>query len=130
MDDAMVEQIRLNWREDPVNEGKTTVPGKVFLAYRARPLLTINFVAPLAGRGSDSGDSNSKTKKRPHKPTMDPAEIGQGPFIAIGLSFPNLDDTSDGKTTDFVTYRLNKTALQEIGLLEAEEEEEDVDAID
>jgi hypothetical protein len=61
---------------------------------------------------------------------MDPADVGQGPFIAIGLSFPNLDNPSDGRTTEYVTYRLNKTALQEVGLLEAEEEEEDVDAID
>lgn len=101
----------------------------MFLEYRARPLLTINFIAPLAGRGSDSGVGGSRAKKKLRKPTMDPADIGQGPFIAIGLSFPNLDDPSDGSTTDFVTYRLNKTALQELGLLEAEEEE-DADAID
>lgn len=130
MDDAIVKQIRLNWSEDPVNEGKTTVPGKVFLEHRERPLLTINLITPLAGRGSDSGAGSSVTKKKPRKPTMDPGDVGKGPFIAIGLSFPNLDDPSDGKTTDFVTYRLNKTALQELGLLEAEEEEEDVDAID
>jgi hypothetical protein len=121
MDDSLVEKIRNDWHNDPKNEGKKTVPGKEFLEHRSRPLLTINLITPLAARNKE----DDSTKKKPRRPTMDPAEVGLGPFVALGLSFPNLDDQSDGKTTDIVTYRLTKIALQELGLLDEEEEDED-----
>jgi hypothetical protein len=122
MEDSLVNRIKTNWINNPINEKKKTVPGKEFLEHRERPLLTVNLITPLAARLKEDDIS----KKKPRKPTMDPAEVGLGPFLALGLSFPNIDDLADGTTSDIVTYRLNKIALQELGLLD----EDDDDAID
>jgi hypothetical protein len=128
MSDELVQAIRMEWQRDE-SSGNKSIPGKRYLQRRERPLLTINLITPLASRASNETSEGTLLKRttRRRKPTMDPKDVGEGPFLALGLSFPNLDDSSDDTPPDLVTYRLNKVALQELGLLD---EDEDDDAID
>jgi hypothetical protein len=126
MDNTLVEKIRFDWLAGQGDEAKKTVPGRVFLEKRNRPLLTVNLITPIEAKNADKAKSaDTKKSRKPRKPTMLPAEVGEGPFIALGLSFPNLDDSSGESSAAVVTYRLNKVALQELGLLDDQEDDED-----
>jgi hypothetical protein len=120
MDPDEVLQIKKTWLSE--NPSKTTVPGKAFLESRSRPLLTIHLICPILPKENNSISSGSS--KRARNESMSPSEVGFGPFVALGLSFPNLDDSTDPTVDNLVTYRLNKIALQELGLIDTDTDDE------
>jgi hypothetical protein len=90
---------------------------------RTRPLLTINLIAPTDPRVEDKTANNVINSKKLQRPTLPASEVGTGPFVAISLTFPNLDEATDGQASETVVYRLNKVALIELGLIDEEDEE-------
>ncbi|PUA96544.1 hypothetical protein C8C99_1372 [Acidovorax sp. 107] len=98
-----------------------SVPGYFYRRYRTRPLLTIHIVEPSDPK-PDKVDDSGKPKKDKLKEMFSAAEIEPRSFVAISISFPNFD----GFKTP-VYYTLNKVALREAGLLEAEESNDDED---
>jgi len=126
LSDEIINEVKKEWDANQPDEKKKAVPGLAFRERRMKPLLTISLIVPKDPSPKESSKLNITSKKSP-RPTMLKSEVGMGPFVAIGLSFPNLNDHSDGHDEEEkVIYRLNKVALLELGLIE----EEDEDAID
>lgn len=95
------------------------VPGYFYRRYRTRPLLTIHVIEPgdpKPGKDDDSG----KPKKDKLEEMFSAAEIDPHSLVAISISFPNFDGVEKP-----VYYTLNKVALREAGLLEADENDDD-----
>jgi hypothetical protein len=102
------------WKLDPKNEGKVTVPGNAYTPYRKRPLLTINLITAISAK--DSSKTNvTKAKK---VSAMDPSKMNIGPYVAIGLNFPIYED-SNGQSN--VPYRLSRGAMARLGIFDDED---------
>lgn len=116
-------QAEQDWQEERMRDKKlgASVPGYFYRRYRARPLLTIHIIEPGDPK-PDKVDDSGKPKKDKLKEMFSAAEIEPRSFVAISISFPNFD----GFKTP-VYYTLNKVALREAGLLEAEESNDDED---
>lgn len=99
--------------EDENTRKDMTVPGKAYLKVRNRPLLTIHPIQPTDAK------KDSKNRDR----IMDAASIDSRLLIAVGLSFPQFEETADTS----VPYRLNKVYLQKLGLFDDEDGDEDQD---
>lgn len=114
LDPDDVKAVEQEWEADPDNKGKR-VPGRAYRAKRARPLLTIHPIEPVAPT-----DLKAKSAKR----ILPPSEIEPDLLVAVGLSFPLFDETKKSS----VTYRLNKVYLRNIGLIDEEgDSDEDLD---
>lgn len=96
--------------KDP-KKGKT-VPGYMYRRERERPLLTIHLVEPK------DPDPESKKASR----MMKAKEVGVDLIVAVSLSFPRFDDTSERKV---VPYKLNKVALKSLGLVEGDDDDDE-----
>jgi hypothetical protein len=129
MDEELLSRVKSDWQNSDTNSTKKAVSGRAYIEKRERPLLTISLITPLGPRQSSGADTNGKSAKKTRKETMDPKKVGDGPFVAIALSFPNMSDSINENPTEFVTYRLNKVALQELGLIEVDGDDDD-DALD
>jgi hypothetical protein len=110
-----IQTAQADWEEarriDP-DLGKG-VPGYIFRKYRKRPLLTISLIEPR-----DAGTQSKRAKQM-----MNAAELGSRALPALSLSFPYFDD----EKAEVVTYRFNRVALRQSGML-ADEEDGDDDA--
>jgi hypothetical protein len=116
-----IKEAEAEWRRDSKNDGKVTVPGKAFTAFRHKPLLTIHLVTPVDPR--ESKTSKSEKSKKPR--SMAAADVGEGPFVAIGLNFPCYEENGN---INYVPYKLNRIALAQLGLISDEDDgEEDED---
>lgn len=122
IDQNIIEKVKASWIDG--GKGKS-VPGKNFREYRTKPLLTINLIVPIEAR-EKSIKNESVDLKKSRRQMMSPIEVGAGPFVALSLYFPNLDLDGEENQTEIVSYRLNKIALMELGLIE----EDDDDATD
>lgn len=114
--DLTDEQIRRAedaWRANPENSRKTTVPGGAYRSLRPRPLLTIHAIEPV---GVEAG---SKEEKR----ILDLASIEPRLMVAVSLIFPEYEETENTS----IPYRLNKVYMQQLGLFEGEDSDEDQD---
>jgi hypothetical protein len=119
----MKRQAEQDWEGERMRDKKlgATVPGYFYRRYRTRPLLTIHVIEPgdpKPGKDDDSG----KPKKDKLKEMFSAAEIDPRSLVAISISFPNFDGVEKP-----VYYTLNKVALREAGLLEADENDDDED---
>jgi hypothetical protein len=108
-----VEQAERTWRAASKDREGKTVPGDAYRAMRARPLLTIHLIEPV------DAAPGSKAEKR----ILDVTSIEPKVLVAVSLSFPGFEETA--KTS--VPYRLNKVYLQQLGLIEEEDDDEDQD---
>lgn len=116
-----IKEAEKEWRMDPKNEGKSSVPGNAFTSYRHKPILTINLITPLDPKG-DILDKGGKPKKSKSMPA---SEVGEGPFVAIGLNFPIYEENEN---LNYVPYKLNRIALAQLGLIsDSEDGDEDED---
>jgi hypothetical protein len=115
LDDTQIRAAEQEWEEarraDP--DKGVTVPGYMYRRQRSRPLLTIHLIEP----------SDSKQGSKNERKMMKASEISSPVLVAISLSFPNFDDQQQ----TLVPYRLNKVALRNIGLITAQEGDDDED---
>lgn len=107
-----VEAAEREWRAAPENKDKSTVPGSAYRGYRVRPLLTIHAIEPAGAVGT-------KSEKR----ILDVAAIKPKLLVAVSLVFPDFEETD----RTCVPYRLNKVYMQQLGLFEDEDDNEDED---
>lgn len=117
----MKRQAEKDWEGERMRDRKlgAAVPGYFYRRYRTRPLLTIHVIEPgdpKPGKDDDSG----KPKKDKLEEMFSAAEIDPHSLVAISISFPNFDGVEKP-----VYYTLNKVALREAGLLEADENDDD-----
>ena len=106
------------WRLDPKNEGKSTVPGNAYTQYRTKPLLTIHLITPLDPKSTETS-SGGKPKIRK---SMLKSEVEKGPFVAVGLNFPIYEEIGE---LNYVPYKLNRIAMAQLGLIDDGDEDED-----
>lgn len=106
--DEQVKRAEEDWRMSVENQEKKTVPGRAYRRFRSRPLLTIHVIEPVGG------ESGSKRN-------LEPSSIEPKLLIAISLVFPEYEETESAS----VPYRLNKVYMQQLGLFEGEDEDED-----
>jgi len=92
---ALVEQLQRDYKADPKNKGKS-VPNRVYREGRTRPLLLIHVLR----------------ETNPQKTF--PAEL-----VALGLSFPEFDDTDVARR---VKYRVNLVAWRALADNEIDDE--------
>lgn len=116
-----VKEAEAEWRQDPKNDGKVTVPGKAFTAFRHRPLLTIHLITPM-----DPKETKSEKAGKLKKPkSMAASDVASGPFVALGLNFPIYEENGN---VNYVPYKLNRIALAQLGLIgETDDGDEDED---
>ncbi|GAB3629642.1 hypothetical protein PTE30175_01345 [Pandoraea terrae] len=139
-----IEIAKQEWAEeverDP-GKGKT-VPGFMYRRYRDRPLLTIHIIEPSdpeepseaanaaqvreSDEAVDSGKAADAKKSRAAKKdrVMKSSDIKPRLLVAVGLSFPKYEDRDEASR---VPYRLNKVALRNMGLIDAEDGDDDGD---
>lgn len=116
-----IKEAETEWRQDPKNEGKSSVPGKAFTAYRNRPLLTIHLITPMDPKEGKLDRSGKPMKSK----SMPVADVGEGPFVALGLNFPIYEENGN---LNYVPYKLNRIALAQLGLIgDSDEGDEDDD---
>lgn len=111
--DEQIKKAEDVWRTNPENSTKTTVPGSAYRSFRPRPLLTIHAIEPV---GAESG---SKAERR----ILEVTSIEPKLLVAVSLIFPEYEETEKAS----VPYRLNKVYMQQLGLFEAEDVDEDQD---
>lgn len=92
---AVVEKLQSDYKADPKNKGKS-VPDRVYREGRTRPLLLLHVLRAT----------------NPHK--MFPEEL-----VALGLSFPEFDDTDVARR---VKYRVNLVAWRALAENEIDDE--------
>lgn len=116
-------QAEQDWEQERARDKKlgASVPGYFYRRYRTRPLLTIHVIEPSDPKPQKAEDSE-KPKKDRLKAKLAASEIEPRSLVAIAISFPNFDGFEKP-----VYYTLNKVALREAGLLEAEENDDDED---
>ncbi len=117
MTEAEIAEAVRKFQADPKNEGKLTVSGRAYLEERKTPLLTVHLIRPINPK--EANTSRSTDKKR--KAIMDASLMRGAPYVGISLSFPKYEESE--KT--FVTYRLNRIAMKELGFLDDENEDSD-----
>jgi hypothetical protein len=110
------EAIR-KFKADPKNEGKLTVSGRAYLEERKVPLLTVHLIRPI--NPSQAAASKSADKRR--KAVLDASQMRGAPYVGVSLSFPKYEESE----RTFVTYRLNRVAMKELGFLDDESEDSD-----
>ncbi|WP_050871682.1 Z1 domain-containing protein [Comamonas testosteroni] len=112
-----------DWEQERARDKKlgASVPGYFYRRYRTRPLLTIHVIEPGDPKPQKTDDAD-KPKKDRLKDMFSASEIEPRSLVAISISFPNFDGFAKP-----VYYTLNKVALREAGLLEAEESNDDED---
>ncbi len=123
-----VKAVELEWEADPANRGKR-VPGRAFRARRVRPLLTIHPIEPVDPRSNRTKNEKGIHSPEPVEPTITNSKNGKSILprskiepdllIAISLSFPEFEETEKSS----VTYRINKVYLQNIGLIDKDDDE-------
>jgi len=111
--DEQIAQAEREWRQNPTNNDKDTVPGSAYRGFRSRPLLTIHAIQPA---GAEPGTKSSRR-------ILEVASIEPELLVAISLVFPEFEETE----TTTVPYRLNKVYMQQLGLFEEEGDNEDED---
>ena len=121
--DETVEFVKAEWLKNQTTDKKKAPSGAAFREMRTRPLLTINLIVPTDPRVEDKVATNVINSKKLQRPTLPASEVGIGPFVAISLTFPNLDEATDGQASETVVYRLNKVALIELGLIDEDDED-------
>lgn len=119
----MKQQAEQDWEQERARDKKlgASVPGYFYRRYRTRPLLTIHVIEPGDPKPQKTEDSD-KPKKDRLKDMFATSEIEPRSLVAISISFPNFDGFEKP-----VYYTLNKVALREAGLLEAEDGNDDED---
>ena len=109
--DEQIEMVKHAWKTvDP----EKSVPGAAFRSsvYR-KPILTISFIEP----GNEKLKNNKNNKNR-H--SLDITSLDVNLLLALSLSFP----TYERKEEERVIYRLNTKAIEELGIIEEESEDE------
>lgn len=116
-------QAEQDWEQERARDKKlgASVPGYFYRRYRTRPLLTIHVIEPSDPKPQKAEDSE-KPKKDRLKAMLAASEIEPRSLVAISISFPNFDGFEKP-----VYYTLNKVALREAGLLEADDNDDDED---
>jgi hypothetical protein len=113
--DTDIAEAEADWaelrREDP--KKGVTAPGWIYRRRRQRPLLTLHLLEPVS-----PSDPLTKAGAR----MMRKEEIEPRLLVAVSLSFPKFEENDQKKR---VLYRLNKIALQNMGLVEDDAEDED-----
>ena len=116
MADEDIENAKTTWHEECVKDSSKfgkAIPAYIYRLFRARPLLTINFIGLS---DVEPGDKNM----------MSPDVIESKVMVAISLSFPDFDKMGTKYPNSKVVYRLNKIAMEELfGPPEEEVEDED-----
>ena len=92
---ALVEKLQIDYKADPKNKGKS-VPDKVYRAGRTRPLLLLHVL-----------HATNKHKTFPEE------------LVALGISFPEFDDTDVARR---VKYRVNLVAWRALAENEIDDE--------
>lgn len=112
-----------DWEQERARDKKlgASVPGYFYRRYRTKPLLTIHVIEPGDPKPQKTEDSDQPKKDRLEH-MFAASEIEPRSLVAISISFPNFDGFEKP-----VYYTLNKVALREAGLLEAEQSDEDED---
>lgn len=116
MSQEQIHHAETKFRDDRKNEGKVTVSGRAYLEERKVPLLTVHLIRPINPK--KVGDLEASEKKR--KAIMDANEMRGAPYVGVSISFPKYEESD--KT--YVTYRLNRIAMRELGFLDDDENED------
>ena len=112
LDEKTVKKIKTDFKNNPDNKDKKTIPDKPFLSIDREPILLIYFIKiDKEEKPADVRKKNSDKKSI--------NLIGDYPVIAIGLGFPGEDNGKSHK----VKYVLNR--VSERNLLNFEDDYED-----
>ena len=115
-EDEIAEAVR-KFKGAAKNEGKLTVSGKAYLEERTTPLLTVHLIRPI----NPSRSTTSQTSSKRRSVIMDARDMRGAPYVGVSLSFPKYEDSEQA----FVTYRLNRIAMKELGFLDDDDEDTD-----
>ena len=109
--DNQIETVKRAWKTvDP----EKSVPGAAFRSsVHRKPILTISFIEP-----GNEKIKNSKSDKNRH--SLDIKNLNVNLLLALSLSFPSYES----KEEERVIYRLNMKAIEQLGLIEEENEDE------
>ena len=109
--DDQIETVKRAWKTvDP----DKSVPGAAFRSsVHRKPILTISFIEP-----GNEKLKKSKSDKNKHSLAINNVEVNL--LLAISLSFP----TYESKEEERVIYRLNMKAIEQLGLIDEENEDE------
>jgi hypothetical protein len=109
--DDQIEMVKRAWKTiDP----DKSVPVAAFRSsVHRKPILTISFIEP-------GNEKLKKSKSDKNKHSLDINNLEVKLILALSLSFP----TYESKEEERVIYRLNMKAIEQLGLIEEENEDE------
>lgn len=114
MSNEQIDAADKGWLEEDPGNAKKSIPAYAYRKCRQKPLLTIHPIQP-----SDALKRSEKNFRR----ILPASEIEPDLLIALSLSFPNFEE-EDRKP---VVYRLNRVYLENIGLVEEIDQEDEDD---
>jgi len=109
--DDQIESVKRAWKTvDP----EKSVPGAAFRSsVHRKPILTISFIEP-----GNEKIKNSKSDKNRH--SLDIKNLNVNLLLAVSLSFPSYESKDEQR----VIYRLNMKAIEQLGFVDEENEDE------